>query len=89
MNVSGMSYGSLSGPAIEALNRGCQQAGCLQSTGEGGISPYHQKGGDLIWQIGTGYFGCRDLRGNFSLTKLRETLSRNPQVRAIEIKLSQ
>ena len=89
VNVSGMSYGSLSGPAIEALNRGCERAGCLQSTGEGGISPYHQKGGELIWQIGTGYFGCRDLQGNFSLSKLQETLSRNPQVRAIEIKLSQ
>jgi glutamate synthase domain-containing protein 2 len=89
INVSGMSYGSLSGPAIEALNRGCQIAGCLQSTGEGGISPYHRKGGDLVWQIGTGYFGCRELDGRFSEQKLLDTLAANPQVKALEIKLSQ
>ena len=89
INVSGMSYGSLSGPAVEALNRGCQIAGCLQSTGEGGISPYHQRGGELVWQIGTGYFGCRELDGRFSEQKLLATLEANPQVRALEIKLSQ
>ena len=54
VNVSGMSFGSLSGPAVEALNRGSQIAGCLQSTGEGGVSSHHLKGGDLVWQIGTG-----------------------------------
>ncbi len=89
VNVSGMSYGSLSGPAVESLNRGARIAGCLQSTGEGGVSPYHLKGGDLIWQIGTGYFGCRDARGHFSLDALKATLARAPQVRALEIKLSQ
>ena len=89
INVSGMSYGSLSGPAVEALNRGSQIAGCLQSTGEGGISPYHRQGGELVWQIGTGYFGCRELDGRFSEQKLLATLAANPQVRALEIKLSQ
>jgi hypothetical protein len=55
-----MSFGSLSGPAIEALNRGATLAGCLQNTGEGGVSPCHRNGGELIFQIGTAYFGCRD-----------------------------
>ncbi len=89
VNVSGMSFGSLSGPAVEALNRGAQIAGCLQSTGEGGVSSYHLKGGDLVWQVGTGYFGCREHDGTFSLTKLKDTVARSPQIRAIEIKLSQ
>jgi glutamate synthase (ferredoxin) len=89
VNVSGMSFGSLSGPAVEALNLGCRIAGCLQSTGEGGVSSHHLQGGDLVWQVGTGYFGCRDLEGRFSMSKLKETLARSPQIRAIEIKLSQ
>ena len=63
VNISEMSFGSLSGRAVEALNRGAQLAGCLQNTGEGSISPYHRCGGELVWQIGTGYFGCRDERG--------------------------
>ena len=87
--VSGMSFGSLSGAAVEALNRGCRLAGCLQVTGEGGVSPYHLKGGELIWQIGTGYFGCRESDGSFSMAKLLDTVERNPQIRALEIKLSQ
>ena len=89
INVSGMSFGSLSGRAIEALNRGARRAQCLQNTGEGGVSPHHLHGGDLIWQIGTGYFGCRDLDGRFSLTRLKDTIDRCPQIRAIEIKMSQ
>lgn len=89
VNVSGMSYGSLSAPAVEALNVGCKTAGCLQSTGEGAIAPYHKKGGELVWQIGTGYFGCRTLDGEFSLEKLKETLAESPTVRALEVKLSQ
>ncbi len=89
INLSGMSYGSLSGPAIEALNRGAKIAGCLQNTGEGGISAHHLHGGDLIWQIGTGYFGCREADGRFSLPKLIDTIEQYPQIRAIEIKLSQ
>ena len=89
VNISGMSYGSLSGPAVESLNRGCAKAGCLQSSGEGSVTPYHNHGGELIWQIGTGYFGCRDDDGNFNLSRLKETLGRYPAIRAIEVKLSQ
>jgi len=89
VNISAMSFGSLSGPAIEALNRGCALAGCLHNSGEGGISPYHLQGGELIWQIGTGYFGCRNPDGSFSLDRLLENVREHPQVRAIEIKLSQ
>ncbi|MGE3179171.1 MAG: glutamate synthase-related protein [Vicinamibacterales bacterium] len=89
VNVSGMSFGALSGPAVEALNRGSRIAGCLQSTGEGGVSRHHLSGGELVWQIGTGYFGCRDLDGRFSLTRLQETVDRHPQIRALELKLSQ
>jgi glutamate synthase domain-containing protein 2 len=83
-----MSFGSLSPRAIEAINRGVKLAGALQNTGEGGISDYHRSGGDLIWQLGTGYFGCRDERGRFSMERLRETVASAP-VRALEIKLSQ
>ncbi|MGB2712517.1 MAG: FMN-binding glutamate synthase family protein, partial [Conexibacter sp.] len=88
VNVSGMSFGALSGPAVRALNEGARLAGCLQGTGEGGLAPYHLHGGELVFQIGTGYFGCRDARGRFSLERLQETIARAP-VRAIEIKLSQ
>ena len=88
VNVSGMSYGSLSAPAVEAMNKGAFRAGCLHNTGEGGVSPYHRKGGELIWQIGTGYFGCRDGGGRFSLERFLETVQSAP-IRAIEIKLSQ
>lgn len=88
VNVSGMSFGSLSGPAINALNGGAKLAGCLHNTGEGGISQYHLQGGDLVLQIGTGYFGCRDEQGQFDLHRLAETVAENP-VKAIEIKLSQ
>jgi glutamate synthase domain-containing protein 2 len=88
VNVSGMSYGSLSRVAIEALNRGVKEAGCLHNTGEGGLAPAHRQGGELIFQIGTGYFGCRDESGRFSLGRLQETIAGAP-VRAIEIKLSQ
>jgi glutamate synthase domain-containing protein 2 len=88
VNISGMSYGSLSPVAVEALNRGAALAGCLQNTGEGGLAPAHRHGGELIFQIGTGYFGCRDERGRFSLDHLEQRLAEAP-VRAIEIKLSQ
>lgn len=89
VNISGMSYGSLSSAAVEAINRGCEIAGCWQNTGEGSICSHHRHGGDLIWQIGTGYFGCREADGSFSLPKLVDNVAANPQVRAIEIKLSQ
>jgi glutamate synthase (ferredoxin) len=88
VNISGMSYGSLSGPAVESLNKGVKLAGCWQSTGEGGISPYHRNGGDLVWQIGTGYFGCRNANGRFDLERFKDNIARS-QVRAVEIKLSQ
>ena len=88
VNTSAMSFGALSPRAVEAMNRGCKLAGCLQNTGEGGLSPYHLKGGEIVWQIGTGYFGCRDTSGAFSLKHFKETIASAP-IRAIEIKLSQ
>ncbi|RBY90909.1 FMN-binding glutamate synthase family protein [Blastococcus sp. TF02A-26] len=88
VNVSGMSFGSLSGSAIEALNRGVALAGCLQNTGEGGLSVHHRHGGELVFQIGTAYFGCRDEHGRFDLDRLRDLVAGAP-VRALEIKLSQ
>ncbi len=88
VNISAMSYGSLSAPAVEALNRGAKLAGCLHNTGEGGVSAHHQHGGELIWQIGTGYYGCRDERGRFDLKKFKDVIDANP-IRAIEVKLSQ
>lgn len=88
VNISGMSYGSLSGSAVRALNTGAALAGCLQATGEGGLSQYHQHGGELIFQIGTGYFGVRDATGGFDLGRLVDLCAANP-VRAIEVKLSQ
>ena len=83
-----MSYGSLSAAAVEAINRGCVAASCLHNTGEGGISRHHQHGAQLVWQIGTGYFGCRDRQGRFDMQRFRDAVAANP-VRAIEIKLSQ
>ena len=88
VNVSGMSFGALGGNAIEAMSRGCAAAGCLQNTGEGGISRHHLHGSDLVFQIGTAYFGCRDARGRFSLPALVELVEAHP-IRAIEVKLSQ
>ncbi len=89
VNISGMSFGSLSGAAVRALNEGAKLAGCLQATGEGSVTPHHDRGGELVWQIGTGYFGCRDRDGNFSIGEFRRTLDAYPQIRAIEVKLSQ
>ena len=88
VNISAMSFGSLSANAIEALNRGADLAGCLQNTGEGGLSSYHRKGGQLVFQIGTSYFGCRDADGRFDLARLKDVVASAP-VRALEIKLSQ
>jgi glutamate synthase (ferredoxin) len=89
VNISAMSFGSLSANAIQALNKGAKMAGCYHNTGEGGLSPHHQQGADVIYQIGTGKFGCRDFDGNFSMEKLHETVDGYPHVRGIEIKLSQ
>ena len=88
VNVSGMSFGALSGAAIEALNRGAASAGCLHNTGEGGLSPHHLHGANVMFQIGTGYFGCRDSAGSFDIHRLKDTVAAGP-VKAIEIKLSQ
>jgi len=89
LNISAMSFGSLSTNAIEALNLGAKQAGCYHNTGEGGVSPYHLKhGGDIVWQLGTGLFGCRDLDGRFNPDSFEKTAAL-PQIKMIEIKLSQ
>ena len=88
-NISAMSFGSLSANAILALNIGAQKGGFAHDTGEGGISRYHrQGGGDLIWEIGSGYFGCRTPEGRFDVKKYAK-LAREPQVKMIEVKLSQ
>ena len=88
INIGAMSYGALSKTAITALNEGAKIGKFAHNTGEGSISPYHLLGGDLIWQIGTGYFGCRDAEGNFDGEKFRKNALR-PQVKMIELKLSQ
>ena len=89
LNVSAMSFGALSGNAIEALNGGAARGGFAHDTGEGGISPYHLKhGGDLIWEIGSGYFGCRDADGHFDAALFEEKAAL-ASVKAISIKLSQ
>ena len=88
-NISAMSFGALSKNAILALNGGAKKGRFAHNTGEGGVSPYHlQPGGDLIWQIGTGYFGCRDDEGRFS-PSLFEKTARQPTIKMIELKLSQ
>ena len=89
LNISAMSYGALSKTAVEALNWGAAIGGFAHNTGEGGVSPYHLKhGGDLIWQIGTGYFGCRDKNGNFCEELFAKQASVS-SIKMIEIKLSQ
>ncbi len=89
MNVSAMSFGALSNRAVLALNEGAREGGFAHNTGEGGVSRYHlEPGGDLIWQIGTGYFGCRAKDGSFDPEQFRETVT-NEQIRMVEIKLSQ
>ena len=88
-NISGMSYGALSTPAVLALSKGARMAGCWMNTGEGGLSPYHLEGGaDIVFQIGTAKYGVRDEDGNLSDKKLRE-IAAHEQVKMFEIKLSQ
>ena len=88
-NISAMSFGALSKPALQALSRGAYLAGCWMNTGEGGLAPYHLEGGaDIVYQIGTAKYGVRDLAGNLSDERLRE-IAEHPQVRMFEIKLSQ
>jgi glutamate synthase domain-containing protein 2 len=89
LNISAMSFGSLSKNAVLALNGGAKIGGFAHNTGEGGISPYHlEPGGDIIWQIGTGYFGARDDNGNFSDETFKQNVA-HANVKMVEIKLSQ
>ncbi len=88
-NISAMSFGALSANAIRALNRGARLGQFAHDTGEGGYSPHHREGGgDIIWEIGSGYFGCRSADGSFDPDKFAAAAS-NPQIKMIEIKLSQ
>ncbi len=88
-NISAMSFGALSANAIRALNKGARQGGFAHDTGEGGFSPYHREnGGDIIWEIGSGYFGCRHPDGTFNPDKFA-AMAADPQIKMIEIKLSQ
>ncbi|MGO3707293.1 MAG: FMN-binding glutamate synthase family protein [Mesonia hippocampi] len=89
INISAMSFGSLSARAVESLNSGAAKCYAYHNTGEGGLSPYHKQGGDIVYQIGTGYFGVRDEEGNFSIDALVKLVEENPCIKAIEIKLSQ
>ncbi len=89
INVSAMSFGSLSAKAVDSLNKGVKIAGAYHNTGEGGLSPYHSNGGDVVFHFGTGYFGVRAKDGGFSMEKMIKLVENNPFIRAIEIKLSQ
>ena len=88
LNVSAMSFGALSGNAITALNAGAAKGGFAHDTGEGGISRYHRQGGDLVWEIGSGYFGARTKDGGFDQEKFRDKAG-DDQVRCVSLKLSQ
>jgi glutamate synthase domain-containing protein 2 len=89
LNISAMSFGALSANAIRALNKGAKMGGFAHDTGEGSVSRYHREhGGDLIWELGTGYFGCRDEQGRFDPVRFADRAA-EPQVKMIEIKLSQ
>jgi glutamate synthase domain-containing protein 2 len=89
VNVSAMSFGSLSAAAVEAMNKGVKKVNAYHNTGEGGLSPYHKHGGNIIFHFGTGYFGVRTEDGNFSMEKMKKLVEDNPCIKAIEIKLSQ
>ena len=89
LNISAMSFGSLSANAVESLNKGAHKAGAYHNTGEGGLSPYHSTGSDVVFHFGTGYFGVRSKEGSLDLDKLEKLAENNSFVRAIEVKLSQ
>jgi glutamate synthase domain-containing protein 2 len=90
INISAMSYGSLGRNAVEAMNRGAKLANCFQNTGEGGVAPYHlTTDADLVWQLGTGKFGARGADGEFSADTVAAVCQRHPQIKMLEIKLSQ
>ena len=89
LNISAMSYGAISANAIRALNKGAKAGSFFHDTGEGGVSPYHREhGGDLVWELGSGYFGARGADGGFDPGKFAETAS-DPQIKMVELKLSQ
>ncbi len=89
LNISAMSFGALSPHALESLNLGAKLGNFYHDTGEGGVSPYHIKhGGDLVWEVGTGYFGCRDDQGNFNPDMFHE-IAVMDQIKMVEIKVSQ
>ena len=89
LNISAMSYGALSANAVRSLNKGAQMGGFFHDTGEGGVSPYHREfGGDLVWEVGSGYFGCRANDGGFDPARFADTAA-DPQIKMIELKLSQ
>ncbi len=88
-NISGMSYGALSKPAVQALSHGAKEANIWMNTGEGGVSPYHLESGcDIVFQIGTAKYGVRDKEGNLSDDKLKEVAA-HPQIRMFELKMAQ
>ena len=89
INISAMSFGSLSAKAVESMNKGVKMAHAYHNTGEGGLSPYHSHGGDVVFHFGTGYFGVRAEDGGFSMEKMKKLVEDNPFIRAIELKLSQ
>ncbi len=88
LNISAMSFGSLSPNAIKAMNLGAAAGGFAHDTGEGAISPYHRQGGDLVWEVGSGYFGCRTEDGSFDAEEFAEKAG-DPQVKMVHLKLSQ
>ncbi len=89
VNISGMSFGALSGVAVEAMNKGALLADCYQTTGEGGLSPYHCNGADVVFQFGTGYNGVRNEDGTFSMEKLKKLVEDHPFIKMVEIKIHQ
>lgn len=89
INISGMSFGAISKPAVRALSAGAKMAGCWLNTGEGGLSPYHLEGGcDIVFQMGTAKYGVRNADGGLDDDKLREVAA-HPEVKMIELKMSQ
>ena len=89
INISAMSYGSLSAKAVESMNKGAKKAGCYHNTGEGGLASHHLHGADVMLQFGTGYFGLRDEHGSFSMEKMINTVQKNPEIKCVEVKISQ
>src|SRR6202008_4705806 len=88
-NISAMSFGALSANAIRALNAGARKGGFAHDTGEGGVSPYHREmGGDIIWEVGSGYFGCRNRDGSFNPQEFARVAS-DDQIKMVELKISQ